>query len=81
MTEARTEFVEALAEALGTTPLSIAEVDALLDLAGAAAHGTGDRTSAPLATFLAGIAAATAADRPGAIADVMARVAALTTPS
>ena len=39
----------------------------MLSLAAVAAHGTGDRTSAPLASFLAGIAAANSDDRVAAI--------------
>jgi hypothetical protein len=35
----------------------------VLSLAAVAAHGTGDRTSAPLVSFLAGIAAAGTEDR------------------
>jgi hypothetical protein len=39
------------------------EIEAVLELAGAAAHGTGDRTAAPLTCFLAGLAAAAPAAR------------------
>lgn len=59
----RSELTEAIAGRVGAAPLSEAEIDAILKLAGAAAHGTGDRTSAPVATFLAGLAAAGAEDR------------------
>ncbi len=39
--------------AYGLTP---ADVDALLELARAAAHGSGERQNAPLATYLVGLA-------------------------
>ncbi|MEZ5102233.1 MAG: DUF6457 domain-containing protein [Thermoleophilia bacterium] len=49
-----------LAAAAGDDPaaygLTQAEVDALLDLARVAAHESGQRTNAPLACFLAGVA-------------------------
>jgi hypothetical protein len=60
MADARSELIETVARRLDTAPLSDEEVDAVLELAGAAAHGTGDRTAAPLCCFLAGIAASTA---------------------
>lgn len=41
-------------------------VDALLDLAGEAAHGSGDRRNAPLACFLAGIALGRGDESPSA---------------
>ena len=51
-------FATALGERLGQAggQLRIADDDVrtLLDLAGAVAHQTGDRTNAPLSTFLAG---------------------------
>ena len=51
-------FATALGERLGRAggQLRIVDDDArkLLDLAGAVAHQTGDRTNAPLSTFLAG---------------------------
>jgi len=58
MTTTRADLIETLANHVGTTPVTEAEIDACLALAGAAAHATGDRTSAPLAVFLAGMAAA-----------------------
>jgi hypothetical protein len=69
----RTELTDALAAHIGTTPLTQDEVESVLDLAGAVAHGTGDRTTAPLASFLAGIAAATTGDRAAALQDVRRR--------
>lgn len=59
MAETRAELVEAVARELGVPPLHEEEIDAVLDLAGAAAHGTGDRTAAPLCCFLAGLVAGT----------------------
>ena len=60
MPDARSELIETVARKLDTAPLSDDEVDAVLELAGAAAHGTGARTAAPLCCFLAGLAASTA---------------------
>jgi len=57
MTSARSELIDAVAKRLGVPPLTKEEVDSVLELAGAAAHGTGDRTAAPLCCFLAGTAA------------------------
>ncbi len=65
--DARGNLIDQLAEQVGAPPLTQDEVDAVLELAAQAAHGTGDRTSAPLASFLAGIAAAGADDRVAAI--------------
>ncbi|HUR18222.1 MAG TPA: DUF6457 domain-containing protein [Acidimicrobiales bacterium] len=47
------EWLDEVADALGVTRLSAAEVEQLLDLARVVAHGT-ERMNAPLATFLAG---------------------------
>jgi hypothetical protein len=59
----RAEIVNALAERVGTQQLTATEIESVLALAAVAAHGSGDRTTAPLASFLAGIAAAEAEDR------------------
>lgn len=59
----RTEVINALAERAGTRQLTAEEIESVLSLAAVAAHGTGDRTTAPLASFLAGVAAAGAEDR------------------
>ena len=59
----RAEFLEQLAAHIGAPPLRPAEIESALALASVAAHGTGDRTAAPLATFLAGVAAAGQPDR------------------
>lgn len=53
--------MERFAAALGTTPPSQEEIDALLGLAGVAAHAS-ERTAAPLSTWLAGRAGVTPAD-------------------
>lgn len=57
MADARSELIQAVAHDLDVAPLDDDEIDAVLELAGAAAHGTGDRTAAPLCCFLAGMAA------------------------
>lgn len=63
MTGDRTEVIGALAKRVGTPPLTEAEIESVLALAAVAAHGSGDRTTAPLASFLAGVAAAGTDDR------------------
>jgi hypothetical protein len=63
MAAARDELINALAERIGTPPLTSGEIESVLALAAVAAHGTGDRTTAPLASFLAGIAATTSENR------------------
>jgi hypothetical protein len=47
----------------------------VLALAAVAAHGTGDRTAAPLASFLAGVAAAGAEDRVAILDELRRHVA------
>ena len=47
------EWVRAFAEQLGIEPLTDAEVEALLDLAGIAAHAS-ERLAAPLTCYLVG---------------------------
>ena len=51
------DWLDRFADALSVDRLDPTEVDALLDLARAVAHGT-ERRNAPLATFLAGRAVA-----------------------
>lgn len=63
MTAERAEVIERIAERVGTRPLTEAEIESVLALAAVAAHGSGDRTTAPLASFLAGVAAAGSDDR------------------
>ena len=79
MTATRAELADALAVHIGAPPLTEAEIESILELAGVAAHGTGDRTSAPLASYLAGIAAADATDRGASLAEIR-RVAAEVAP-
>jgi hypothetical protein len=75
VTDGRAEVIEALAERVGTRPLTTAEIESVLALAAVAAHGTGDRTTAPLASFLAGIAAAGAEDRNALLDELRRHVA------
>ncbi len=77
MSATKTDLIEGLAADVGVAPLTAAEIEACLGLAAVAAHGTGDRTTAPLATFLAGIAAAGADDRAARIEDLRRRAAEL----
>lgn len=74
MADPRSELIEAVARELGVPALDETEVDAVLSLAGAAAHGTGDRTAAPLTCYLAGLAACDT-DRVEVLARVHAFVA------
>ena len=52
------EWLDRMQERLGaeTISLSAAEIEALLELARAASHESGERTNAPLATYLVGVA-------------------------
>jgi len=69
MTDARADLIDGLAQHLGVSPLTATEIESVLALAAVVAHGTGDRTSAPLTCFLAGLAAATARDRAASLDD------------
>ena len=51
----RDEWIESFAKHLGVQPPNAVTVDALLDIAGTAAHAT-ERTAAPLACYLIGLA-------------------------
>jgi hypothetical protein len=51
MTVSESEWIEAFAKALGVTPPTPDEREALLSLAGVAAHAS-ERTAAPLSCFL-----------------------------
>jgi hypothetical protein len=77
MASARAELIDALARDIGVPPLTPSEIESVLALAAVAAHGTGDRTTAPLASFLAGLAAAAAEDRVAALDETRRRVAEL----
>jgi hypothetical protein len=70
MATARDELTSALAERIGTPPLTPGEIESVLALAAVTAHGTGDRTTAPLVSFLGGIAAANADDRTAALDEI-----------
>jgi len=78
MADRRAEVIDALAARAGAPPLTAAETESVLALAAVAAHGTGDRTTAPLASFLAGIAAANADDRVALLDELRRHVAELT---
>ena len=78
MGDARAELIDGFASRVGVPPLTSDEIESVLSLAAVAAHGTGDRTSAPLASFLAGIAAANSDDRVTAIDTARRTVAELT---
>jgi hypothetical protein len=51
-------WTEQVAAALGVSAMSAVEVETVLALAGDVAHGTGQRSWAPLTAFLAGLYAA-----------------------
>jgi hypothetical protein len=76
----RANLVDALAEHIGVAPLTPAEVESVLSLAAVAAHGTGDRTTAPLASFLAGLSAEQAEDRVASLGEVRRRATELAPP-
>jgi hypothetical protein len=80
MAVTRGELIERLANQLGQQPLTQAEIESVLALAAAAAHGTGDRTSAPLVSFLAGVAAAGTEDRTDFLDRVRQQAGAITGP-
>ena len=80
MGDARADLVDALAQHIGVAPLTPAEIESVLALAAVAAHGTGDRTTAPLASFLAGLGAAQAEDRVASLDEVRRRAAELVPP-
>lgn len=80
MAVTRDELMERLANQLGLEPLTQTENESVLALAAAAPHGTGDRTSAPLASFLAGIAAAGTEDRTDLLDRVRQQTGAITGP-
>lgn len=67
------EWVAALAAELGTEPPAQEEIDALLGLAGIAAHAS-ERTAAPLSTWLAGRAGVDASRARDAASRVAAKL-------
>jgi hypothetical protein len=48
-------WIDRFASDAGVASLDAAQIDALLDLAGRAAHESGDRRNAPLSCFLRGL--------------------------
>ncbi len=54
--EARQRLADAAGEESSVYDLSAAQVEALLSLAGVAAHDSGDRKNAPLIAYLVGLA-------------------------
>jgi hypothetical protein len=76
----RADLIAALADHIGTPRLTEGEIEACLALAAAAAHGTGDRTSAPLASFLAGVAAGTSEGRAATLDEIGRKAAELAPP-
>lgn len=50
-----TAWIDRFADDAGVAPLDDAQVEALLALAGRAAHESGDRRNAPLSCFLRGL--------------------------
>jgi len=81
MGEPRGKVIDALAERIGTSPLTPGEIESVLALAAVVAHGTGDRTTAPLASFLAGIAAAASQDRAASLDELRRYAAEIAPPS
>jgi hypothetical protein len=77
----RAGVINALADRAGTRQLTAEEIESVLSLAAVAAHGTGDRTTAPLASFLAGVAAAGAEDRIALLDELRRHVAEATAES
>ncbi len=49
----REQWIEAFAQEIGMSPPGEDQIDAILELAGTAAHAS-ERTAAPVATWLAG---------------------------
>ncbi len=61
-----TDWIETFAAAAGLGPLDATQVDALLALAGDAAHDSGDRRNAPISCFLRGLQLGRAGTEPTA---------------
>jgi len=61
--DAETRIAVRVGDEPGQYALGEEEIELLLALAGTAAHASGDRTNAPLATFLAGLALGRHGDR------------------
>jgi hypothetical protein len=56
LTDAQARVAELVGDEPDSYSLGETEIEMLLALAGTAAHSSGDRTNAPLATFLVGLA-------------------------
>jgi hypothetical protein len=56
LVEARAKLAEAVGEDPSAYDLTRAQMDELLELAREAAHGSGERTNAPLVCYLVGLA-------------------------
>ena len=69
----RDQWIAAFAAELGVEPPDAATVDVLLDLAGTAAHAS-ERTAAPIACYLVGLAGASPPDA-SRLADAVTRSA------
>ena len=80
MPKTRAELIDELASRTDVPPLTANEVESILSLAAVAAHGTGDRTSAPLVSFLAGLAASQS-DKRSEVLDSVRRLAAEIAPA
>ena len=80
MADPRSALTDALAAHVGVPPLTPDEIESVLELASVAAHGTGERTAAPLASFLAGMLAAGSADRLAALGEMRRIAEEATTP-
>jgi hypothetical protein len=61
--EAAQQRLEAGVEASGDLSLAPGDIEALLELARDAAHGSGDRTNAPLVAYLVGLTTVAARKR------------------
>jgi regulator of cell morphogenesis and NO signaling len=68
------DWLDRFAEALGTDPLTTAEVEALLELAGIAAHAS-ERTAAPVSCFVAARAGKTLSEALGAARRLASEIA------
>ena len=59
-----TAWIDEFAAQAGVESLDDAQIEALLALAGDAAHGSGDRRNAPISCFLRGLALGRSATEP-----------------
>ena len=61
-----TAWIDEFAAGVGVDALDEAQIEALLSLAGDAAHGSGDRRNAPISCFLRGLQLGRAGSEPSA---------------